>query len=64
MLVANAAAPRRVAIVGSARIPFARASGAYAECSNHDMLTAALQALVDRFGLAGARLGDVARARC
>ena len=44
---------RRVAIVGGSRIPFARAMGAYAECSNLEMLTAALQGVVDRFGLAG-----------
>ncbi len=50
---------RRVAIVGGSRIPFARAMGAYAECSNLDMLAAALQGLVDRFGLNGQRLGDV-----
>ena len=31
---------RRVAIVGGIRIPFARAMGAYAECSNQDMLVA------------------------
>ncbi len=50
---------RRVAIVGGVRIPFVRAMGAYAECSNQDMLTAALQGVVDRYGLAGERLGDV-----
>ncbi|HSW32791.1 MAG TPA: acetyl-CoA C-acyltransferase, partial [Steroidobacteraceae bacterium] len=50
---------RRVAIVGGARIPFARAMGAYAECSNQDMLTAALKGVVDTFRLAGERLGDV-----
>jgi acetyl-CoA C-acetyltransferase len=50
---------RRVAIVGGTRIPFVRAMGAYAECSNRDMLTAALQGVVDRYGLAGERLGDV-----
>jgi acetyl-CoA C-acetyltransferase len=50
----------RVAIVGGARIPFARSMGAYAECSNQQMLTAALQALVDKYGLSDARLGDVA----
>ena len=53
------AQPRRVAIVGGSRIPFVRAMGAYAECSNQDMLTAALQGVVERFGLAGERLGDV-----
>ena len=51
---------RPVAIVGSARIPFARANGAYVEASNQDMLTAALRALVDRFALRGETLGEVA----
>ena len=51
---------RRVGIVGGIRIPFARSMGAYAECSNQDMLVATLRALVDRFALAGERLGDVA----
>jgi acetyl-CoA C-acetyltransferase len=50
---------RRVAIVGGCRIPFVRAMGAYAESSNQDMLTAALQGVVDRYGLQGERLGDV-----
>lgn len=50
---------RRVAIIGGARLPFARAMGAYAECSNQQMLTAALQALTDKYRLAGERLGDV-----
>ena len=50
----------RVAIVGGARIPFARANGAYNEASNQDMLTAALRALVERFGLKGERVGEVA----
>ncbi len=57
MLVGNAM--RRVAIVGGARIPFARSMGAYAECSNQQMLTAALQALADKYALSGARIGDV-----
>jgi acetyl-CoA C-acetyltransferase len=51
--------PRRVAIVGGTRIPFARAHGAYAGVGNQEMLTAALRGLVDRHGLAGKRLGDV-----
>ena len=53
-------APRRVAIVGANRIPFARSNTAYAEASNQDMLTAALQGLIDRFDLHGLRLGEVA----
>ncbi len=51
---------RRVAIVGGNRIPFARSNGHYATASNQDMLTAALDGLVARFGLAGARMGEVA----
>jgi len=51
---------RRVAIVGGARIPFARSMGAYAEASNQDMLGFTLKALVERFGLRGQVLGDVA----
>ncbi len=49
---------RRVAIVGGARIPFARAHGAYANVGNQDMLTAVFKGIVDKFGLQGARLGD------
>jgi acetyl-CoA C-acetyltransferase len=50
---------RRVAIVGSARIPFCRAHTAYAEQSNQDMMTAALSGLVEKYQLRGERLGDV-----
>lgn len=48
-----------MAVLGGNRIPFARSDGAYAEASNQDMFTAALGGLVDRFGLAGERLGVV-----
>jgi acetyl-CoA C-acetyltransferase len=51
---------RRVAVLGGNRIPFARAHGAYARASNQDMLTAAVDGLVARHGLAGERLGEVA----
>ena len=51
---------RRVAIIGGNRIPFARSNTTYANASNHEMLTATLQGLVDRFNLHGERLGDVA----
>ena len=50
---------RRVAIIGGNRIPFARSNGAYANVSNTDMLTAALNGLVDRFNLQGLRIGEV-----
>jgi acetyl-CoA C-acetyltransferase len=50
---------RKVAIIGGARIPFARSNTAYAEASNQDMLTAAFQALVGKFNLKGQLLGEV-----
>ena len=57
MLVGSSVRP--VAIVGSSRIPFARAMGVYADCSNQDMLTAVLKAMVARYQLEGQTLGDV-----
>ena len=50
---------RRVAVIGGNRIPFARSNTVYAEASNQDMLTAAIDGLVARFGLEGERLGEV-----
>jgi acetyl-CoA C-acetyltransferase len=58
MLVGTSA--RRVAIIGGVRIPFARGNGVYAEVGNQEMLTAALRAVVERYGLQGQRLDDVA----
>ena len=51
---------KRVAILGGARIPFARSNTAYSEASNKDMLTASLRGVVDKFQLHGERLGEVA----
>ena len=51
---------RRVAVISGVRIPFARAHGAYAHVGNAQMLTAALQGVVDRHDLAGVRLGEIA----
>lgn len=51
-------AARPVAIVGGNRIPFARSNGPYARASNQDMLTAALDGLVARFGLGGEPVGE------
>jgi len=51
---------RRVAILGGNRIPFARSNSAYARASNQEMLTAALQGLIDRYQLSEQRLGEVA----
>ena len=51
--------PRRVAILGGNRIPFARSNGAYATASNQAMLTVALEGLIERYRLHGLRLGEV-----
>ena len=54
------ASPRRVAIIGGVRIPFVRGNGAYAHVGNQEMLTAALRGVVERYGLQGQRMDDVA----
>lgn len=51
---------RKVAILGGARIPFARNNTAYATKSNQEMLTAAFKGVVDKFQLHGERLGEAA----
>ncbi|WP_324711199.1 acetyl-CoA C-acetyltransferase [Pseudomonas citronellolis] len=50
---------RRVAIVGGNRIPFARSNTVYATASNQEMLTCALDGLIERYNLHGERLGEV-----
>jgi acetyl-CoA C-acetyltransferase len=52
--------PRRVAVIGGVRIPFARGNGAYAAVGNQEMLTEVLRGVVDRYGLNGQRIDDVA----
>jgi acetyl-CoA C-acetyltransferase len=52
--------PRRVAIIGGSRIPFARGNTAYTQVGNKEMLTAALKGIVDKYSLQGQTLGDVA----
>ena len=49
---------RKVAIIGGNRIPFARSNTVYADASNQEMLTAALDGLVERFGLEGEQVGE------
>ena len=51
---------RKVAVLGGNRIPFARSNGAYADASNQDMLTAAIDGLASRYSLQGEQLGMVA----
>lgn len=52
--------PRRVAIVGGLRIPFARSMGKYMGFSNQDLMTFVLQGLVNKYNLRDETLGDVA----
>src|ERR1039458_9876451 len=54
------ATTRRVAVVGGVRIPFARGNGAYAQVGNQELLTAALRGVVDRYGLQGLCIDEVA----
>jgi len=50
----------RVAVIGGSRIPFCRSHSIYKNCSNQDLMAAALQGVVNRFDLIGQTLGDVA----
>ena len=50
---------RRVAILGGTRIPFCRSYTKYSSCSNLDMMSTVLRALVNNFDLKGAKLDDV-----
>jgi len=50
----------RIGILGGVRIPFARQNTQYVAGSNLDMLSAVLAGIVQRFGLQGERLGEVA----
>jgi acetyl-CoA C-acetyltransferase len=56
---ATARRGRRVAVLGGNRIPFARSNRTYATASNQQMLTAAIDGLVERFGLVGEPVGEV-----
>ena len=51
---------RRVGIVGGSRIPFCRQNTAYVDLGNFGMSVKAVGAVVERFGLAGVELGEVA----
>ncbi len=50
---------RRVAVIGGARIPFCRSNTLYADLSNLDLMTGALNALVDRYNLKGQHIDEV-----
>ncbi|BDO40930.1 acetyl-CoA C-acetyltransferase [Cellulomonas sp. NTE-D12] len=53
-------AARPAYVLGGNRVPFARAGGPYAHASNQDLLTAALDGLVARYGLQDEVIGQVA----
>ena len=50
----------RVAIIGGTRIPFVKSFKEYSRTTNQEMLTAALQGLINKYKLDGMLLGDVA----
>jgi acetyl-CoA C-acetyltransferase len=50
---------RRIAVIGGVRIPFCRSNTLYADLTNQEMLTIALDGLIDRFGLHGKRIDEV-----
>jgi acetyl-CoA C-acetyltransferase len=51
---------QRVGVIGGVRIPFCRNNTAYADVGNFGMSVKVLGALVERFGLHGLELGEVA----
>ena len=51
---------KRAGIIGGVRIPFCRNNTAYAEVGNFGMAVKTLGALVERYGLHGVELGEVA----
>ncbi len=51
---------KRVGIIGGVRIPFCRNNTAYADVGNFGMAVKTLGSLVERFGLHGLELGEVA----
>ncbi|HJU08664.1 MAG TPA: acetyl-CoA C-acetyltransferase [Rhodanobacteraceae bacterium] len=51
---------RRVAVLGGVRIPFCKRDTAYADLGNMGMSVKVLGALVEKFGLQGIELGEVA----
>lgn len=50
---------RRVAVLGGSRIPFCRSNTLYADLSNLDMMSAALNGLVNKFDLKGEHIDEV-----
>ena len=53
------ASVRKVAVIGGVRIPFCRSNTLYADQSNLDMMSAALNGLVEKYNLAGEHIDEV-----
>ena len=51
---------KRVGVIGGVRIPFCRNNTAYADVGNFGMSVKVLGSLVERYGLHGVELGEVA----
>lgn len=51
---------QKVAIIGGSRIPFTKSFTNYSRVTNSELMSAALNGLVDKFQLHGKELGDVA----
>ncbi|MBS0243463.1 MAG: acetyl-CoA C-acetyltransferase, partial [Proteobacteria bacterium] len=50
---------RRIAVIGGTRIPFCRSNTLYADLSNLEMMTTALEGLVGKYKLEGAHIDEV-----
>ncbi|MEX2499165.1 MAG: acetyl-CoA C-acetyltransferase [Wenzhouxiangellaceae bacterium] len=50
---------KRIAVIGGSRIPFCRSNSLYADETNKDMLTQAIQGVVDKYDLAGKQIDKV-----
>jgi acetyl-CoA C-acetyltransferase len=50
---------RRVAVIGGVRTPFCRSNTGYSELSNLDLMTTALNGLVEKYHLEGETIGEV-----
>lgn len=50
---------KRIAIVGSARVPFARGNTAYADETNLSLLSTTIGGLADKYGLKGEKVDEV-----
>ncbi|HEY7907208.1 MAG TPA: acetyl-CoA C-acetyltransferase [Wenzhouxiangella sp.] len=50
---------RRIAIIGGSRIPFCRSNTFYADQTNMDMLSSAIEGIAQKYGLSGVKIDEV-----